>query len=244
LVKKNNGIYLCEEKIIMSVHYKKETSFLTAVDCIIFGFDGKDLKALLIKRGFDPEKDKWSLMGGFVKKDEAVDAAAVRILNDLTGLDDIYMEQVHCFGDVERDAAARVISITYFALIKIDSNDDDLLKKHNAKWFNINKIPPLVFDHKKMLVVAKERLRQKVANHPIGFELLPEKFTLLQLQNLYETIYEQKFDNGNFSRKILSLDILMKLKEKEKSGSKKGSFLFVFDEIKYKALDRVGMKMI
>jgi 8-oxo-dGTP diphosphatase len=228
----------------MSVHYKKETSFLTAVDCIIFGFDGKDLKALLIKRGFEPEKDKWSLMGGFVKKDEAVDAAAVRILNDLTGLDDIYMEQLHCFGDVDRDAAARVISISYFALIKIDSNDDELIKKHNAKWFNINKIPPLVFDHKKMLVVAKERLRQKVSNHPIGFELLPEKFTLLQLQNLYETIYEQKFDNGNFSRKILSLDILMKLKEKEKSGSKKGSFLFVFDEIKYKALDRVGIKII
>jgi 8-oxo-dGTP diphosphatase len=228
----------------MSVHYKKETSFLTAVDCIIFGFDGKDLKALLIKRGFEPEKDKWSLMGGFVKKEEAVDAAAVRILNDLTGLDDVYMEQLHCFGDVERDAAARVISISYFALIKIDSNDDELIKKHNAKWFNINKIPPLVFDHKKMLVVAKERLRQKVSNHPIGFELLPEKFTLLQLQNLYETIYEQKFDNGNFSRKILSLDILMKLKEKEKSGSKKGSFLFVFDEIKYKALDRVGIKII
>lgn len=228
----------------MSVHYKKETSFLTAVDCIIFGFDGKDLKALLIKRGFEPEKDKWSLMGGFVKKSEAVDAAAVRILNDLTGLDDVYMEQLHCFGDVDRDTAARVISITYFALIKIDSNDDDLLKKHQAKWFNINKIPPLVFDHKKMLIAAKERLRQKVANHPIGFELLPEKFTLLQLQNLYETIYEQKFDNGNFSRKILSLDILMKLKEKEKSGSKKGSFLFVFDEIKYKTLDRVGIKMI
>jgi 8-oxo-dGTP diphosphatase len=228
----------------MSVHYKKETSFLTAVDCIIFGFDGKDLKALLIKRGFEPEKDKWSLMGGFVKKDEAVDAAAVRILNDLTGLDDIYMEQLHCFGEVERDAAARVISITYFALIKIDSNDDELLKKHHAKWFDINKIPPLVFDHKKMLAVAKERLRQKVANHPIGFELLPKKFTLLQLQNLYETIYEQSFDNGNFSRKILSLDILMKLKEKEKTGSKKGSFLFVFDEKKYKALDRVGIKMI
>jgi 8-oxo-dGTP diphosphatase len=228
----------------MSVHYKKETSFLTAVDCIIFGFDGKDLKALLIKRGFEPEKDKWSLMGGFVKKDEAVDAAAVRILNDLTGLDDVYMEQLHCFGDVDRDTADRVISITYFALIKIDSNDDELLKKHHAKWFNINKIPPLVFDHKKMLVVAKERLRQKVSNHPIGFELLPEKFTLLQLQNLYETIYEQKFDNGNFSRKILSLDILMKLKEKEKGGSKKGSFLFIFDEKKYKALDRVGIKMI
>ena len=224
--------------------YKIHDRILIAVDCIIFGFDGRTLKALLIKRGFEPESGKWSLMGGFVKNDESVEAAAFRILEVLTGLTDIYLEQLFSFGEVERDPGGRVISIAYFALIKIDDYSAGLMREHNAKWFDIKRIPSMIFDHKKMIRMAKERLRQKVVSHPIGFELLPSKFTLPQLQNLYEAIYETDFDKRNFSRKILSLHILRKLDEKEKLFSKKGAYYYMFDHDKYKKLDQEGLKFI
>lgn len=224
--------------------YKVHDRMLIAVDCIIFGFDGKDLKALLIKRGFEPGFGKWSLMGGFIKTGESIDNGAARILEILTGLTDIYMEQLYCFGDVNRDPGGRVISIAYFALIKIDDYSDALMKEHNAKWFNMKHIPSMIFDHKKMILMAKDRLQEKVATHPIGFELLPEKFTLAQLQNLYEAVYEMSFDKRNFLRKILSLDILKKLDEKEKLLSRRGSFYYMFDYKKYKKLDQEGLKFI
>lgn len=224
--------------------YKVHDRMLIAVDCIIFGFDGKDLKVLLIKRGFEPEIGNWSLMGGFVTVEESAEDGAIRILKKLTGLTNIYMEQLFCFADVDRDPGGRVISVAYFALIKIDDYSEKLMKEHNAKWYNINSIPAMIFDHEKMILMAKERLRQKVATHPVGFELLPKKFTLSQLQNLYEAIYETSFDKRNFLRKILSLGILIKLNEKEKSLSKKGSFYYMFDYKKYKKLEQEGLKFI
>jgi 8-oxo-dGTP diphosphatase len=224
--------------------YKSHDRILVAVDCIIFGFDGSQLKALLIKRGFEPEKGKWSLMGGFVGKDESTDDAAARVLHQLTGLEHVYMEQIYCFSDVNRDPAGRVISIAYFALINIAEYSDQLLSDHEAKWFPLNKIPALIFDHKEMVNKAKSRLREKVANHPIGFELLPIKFTLPQLQNLYEAIYESPLDKRNFTRKILSLGILNKLAEKEKESSRKGAFYYIFDKNKYKRLHQEGVKFI
>lgn len=223
--------------------YKKYDRILIAVDCIIFGFDGKDLKVLLIKRGFEPGFGKWSLMGGFIATSESIDSGAARILKTLTGLTNIYMEQLYSFGEVDRDPGGRVVSIAYFALIKID-NSGALTKEYNAKWYNINSIPAMIFDHKKMIVMARERLMQKVATHPIGFELLPKKFTLSQLQNLYEAIYGVHFDKRNFLRKILSLGIFIKLNEKEKLLSKKGSFYFMFDFEKYKKLDQQEMRFI
>jgi len=226
------------------IQYKNHYRFLLAVDCIIFGFDGEQLKALCIKRAFEPEEGKWSLMGGFVNKEEDVDAAAQRVLNQLTGLTNVYMEQLHFFGSVDRDPGGRVVSIAYYALINIADYNEELMKTHNAKWFPLKKIPALIFDHKQMLLAAKERLQQKVANHPIGFALLPEKFTLQQLQALYEAIYESTFDKRNFTRKILSLDILRKLDEKEKASSRKGAFYYVFDEKKYKKLSTEGVKFI
>lgn len=216
--------------------YKQYDKFLLAVDCIIFGFDGEQLKALFIKRAFEPGLGKWSLMGGFVKHEEGVEEAAQRILNQLTGLSNIYMEQLSCFGEVDRDPGGRVVSIAYFALINITDYGDELMKEHNAKWFDLKKIPTLIFDHKKMVMLAKERLQQKVANHPIGFALLPYKFTLRQLQSLYEAIYETTIDKRNFTRKILDIGILNKLDEKEKESSKKGSFYYVFDEKKIPAV--------
>jgi 8-oxo-dGTP diphosphatase len=224
--------------------YKVHDRMLIAVDCILLGFDGKDLKALLVKRGFEPGSGAWSLMGGFVKKQESVETAAFRILEVLTGITNIYLEQLHSFGEVDRDPGGRVVSIAYFALIKIGDYSAELMKEHNAKWFDIQHIPKMIFDHKKMISLAKEHLRQKVANHPIGFELLPEKFTLPQLQNLYEAIYETTFDKRNFSRKILALHILKKLEEKEKLFSKRGAFYYMFDYNKYKKLEQEGLKFI
>lgn len=228
----------------MIAEYKKHDALLLAIDCIIFGFDGAHLKALLIKRGFEPEKGKWSLMGGFVNRNESVDAAAARILDLLTGLHDIYMEQLHCFGEVDRDPGGRVVSMAYYALIKIDDYSTDLMEEHQAQWFGMDQIPELVFDHKQMIEMARERLRQKVANYPIGFALLPHKFTLPQLQALYEAIYETELDKRNFTRKILSFEILQKLNEKEKETSRKGAFLYVFDSKKYKKLEKDGFKLV
>ncbi|RYF88135.1 MAG: NUDIX hydrolase, partial [Chitinophagaceae bacterium] len=149
------------------IQYRDYSRLLLAVDCIIFGFDGQRIKSLLIKRGFEPGLGKWSLMGGFVNTDESVDDAAKRVLKQLTGLDNIYMEQLHCYGDPGRDPGGRVVSIAYFALISINNDNDDLLKEHQAEWFSFDKFPPLIFDHYAMVMNAKDRLQQKVANHPI-----------------------------------------------------------------------------
>ena len=224
--------------------YKNHDRLLLAVDCIIFGFDGKRLQGLFIKRGFEPEKGKWSLMGGFVGEDEDVDDAASRVLKQLTSLTDIYIEQLHCFGDVKRDTAGRVISIAYFSLINIADYCEQLQDDHEARWFDLEKMPNLIFDHKQMVQKAKERLKDKVATHPIGFALLPEKFTLPQLQSLYEAIYEGPLDKRNFMRKILGLGILNKLDEKDKETSRKGAYYYVFDRDKYKRLEHEGMKFI
>jgi ADP-ribose pyrophosphatase YjhB (NUDIX family) len=224
--------------------YRNHEKILVAVDCIIFGFDGSQLKALLIKRGFEPEKGKWSLMGGFVSKNENADEAATRVLYQLTGMKNIYMEQLHAFSEIDRDSAGRVISISYFALINIANYSEQIQPEHEAKWFPIGKIPMLVFDHMKMVAKAKQLLRDKVANHPIGFELLPEKFTLPVLQSLYESIYETPLDKRNFAKKMLSLGVLQKLDEKEKKSSRKGAFYYVFDSVKYDKLRTNGVKLI
>lgn len=224
--------------------YKSHDRLLVAVDCIIFGFDGKELKALLIRRGFEPERGKWSLMGGFVNRDENVDDAAARVLSQLTGLKDIYMEQLYCFGDTSRDTAGRVVSVAYFALINIANYSEQITRDHEAAWFPLDRIPALIFDHQDMLQKAKQRLQEKVSNHPIGFELLPMKFTLPQLQSLYEAIYETSLDKRNFTKKILSLGILNKLNEKEKESSRKGAFYYVFDKVKYARMQVNGVKFI
>lgn len=214
--------------------YLNQTRFLTAVDCIIFGFDGEELKLLLIHRGFEPEKDKWSLMGGFVQSNESLDEAANRVLKQLTGLKGVYMEQLNAFGHPERDAVERTISVAYFALIDIHQYEKQLSDDYHPEWISLKKIPKLIFDHKEMVTMAKARLRYKAALHPILFELLPEKFTLPQLLSLYESVYEKQFDKRNFSRKVLSAGLLVKQKDKEKLSSKKGAFYFKLDKRKYK----------
>ena len=220
--------------------YKNEDIFLVAVDCIIFGFDLDGLKVMLIKRNFEPGKDQRSLMGGFLQEKESLDDAAKRILHELTGLKDIYLEQLYTYGDPARDPGARVLSAAFFAIIKsefLESRNDE----YDAKWYNIDAIPEVVFDHRIMIDKGIRRLRRRAVSEPIGFELLPKKFTILQLRRLYEAIYQEELDKRNFSKKIFAMDVLEKLDKKDKSGSKKGAFLYRFDIDKYKALKESGV---
>lgn len=219
-------------------YYQEHEKFHLALDCIIFGYDedGRELKVLLLKRNFQPAKGEWSLMGGFLKSEESVDHAAKRILNQLTGLSDVYMEQLYAFGEPDRDPGARIVSIAYFALIKINASDLELVKSYGATWMPISSLPQLIFDHSSMIQMALRKLQIRARTQPIGFELLPDKFTIPQLQGLYEAIYNKTLDKRNFRRKLLSMDLLEKLDEKEKESSRKGAWYYRFDKKKYEDL--------
>ena len=225
----------------MVKYYRNEDRQLIAVDCIIFGFDAGKLKLLLLKRNFEPEKGKWSLAGGFLKKEESLDESAERVLHELTGLHQVYLEQLTSYGLIDRDPGERVISIAYYALLNIQDYDLDLKRENEVCWCPLSEIPELIFDHKDMVGKALRRLKRKARIQPIGFELLPEKFTLPQLQLLYEAIYQKELDKRNFRKKILSMDLLDKLQEKDKSNSKKGAFLYCFNHAKYKQLVADGI---
>ena len=217
----------------MNNFYPHTARILVALDCIVFGFDGEDLKLLLIKRKFEPEKGKWSLMGGFLESTEDLEVATNRILYDLTGLKDIYFEEIQTFGKVNRDPVERTISICFFALINIHSHDQDSAKAQNACWIDLKNRPELIFDHNEMVDLALERLRYKAALHPIGFELLPENFTIPQLQKLYEAIYNVEMDRRNFSRKILSTNLLIDTGAKNENSTTKKAVLYKLDQEKY-----------
>lgn len=226
----------------MIYKYKHEDKILAAVDCIIFGFDpeSEELQLLLVKRDLEPEKGKWSLMGGFLRNDENIDQAASRVLHTLTGLENVYLDQLRVFSDVDRDPVERTISVAYFALINIKEHNDELIKKYSAKWFEISKMPKLIFDHDKMVEHAISQLRYLATVKPVGFELLPEKFTMRQLQRLYEGIFNEELDKRNFIKKIKSLNVLEQLDEKDKNSSRKGSFLYRFNKASYKKKTKEG----
>lgn len=215
--------------------YSHSTRLLVAIDCIIFGFDGEELKLLLIKRRFEPEKGKWSLMGGFVNEKEDLEVGAERILHELTGLHDIYVEQLQTFGKVNRDPVERTLSVVFFALINIHDHNAESVEVHNACWISLKQMPALIFDHEKMVQMALERLRYKAALHPIGFELLPEQFTIPQLQKLYEAIYDLKLDRRNFSRKILSTGLLLDTGEKNANSATKKAVMYRLDKERYES---------
>ena len=214
--------------------YKIQTKCLVALDSIIFGFDGEQLKLLLVKRGIEEEQNAWSLMGGWVQPEESLEEASNRILFELTNLKDIYLEQLHTFGNPMRDPVERTVSVAYFALINVEDYDNKISKNFEAQWFSMQELPNLLFDHSSMVDMAIQHLQYKASQHPIGFELLPEKFTIPQLQKLYEAIFGTELDKRNFSRKLLSTNLLIKLNEKQKGYSKKGAFFYKIDEDKYK----------
>ncbi len=209
--------------------YKEYTKMHVAVDCLIFGLEDGKLKLLLTQRSFEPEKGKWSLIGGFVRLDESAEDAASRVLKDLTGLDNVYLRQVGTFSKVDRDPGERVISIAYCALLGVDDCDHDGLKAYSARWFDINNLPELGFDHPEMVEIALKFIRANIPFSRIGRKLLPGLFTLSQLQKLYESILGCPIDKRNFRRKVLELDIIKKTEFIDKESSRRGAFLYKFD---------------
>jgi len=211
------------------------------VDCVVFGFDEAELKVLLIRRGLAPFKGKWALPGGFVRVEETVDEAARRELAEETGLNKVFLEQLYTFGTVKRDPRERVVSVAYYALVPLAEHPaTGATDASEAAWFPTRKTPPLAFDHAEILETALQRLRGKVRYEPIGFELLPEKFTLSQLQHLYEAVLEAELDKRNFRKKILSMGLLVPLKEQMRTGAHRPAQLFRFDAKKYEGLKKKG----
>jgi 8-oxo-dGTP diphosphatase len=224
----------------MSYSYVYARPALT-VDCVVFGVDDEDLKVVLIQRDLEPFSGKWSLPGGFVHVDETLDDAARRELEEEAGLSKVFLEQLYTFGDLNRDPRERVVTVAYYALVNIrDHRVHAATDARNAAWFPVLDTPTLAFDHRKILRVALDRLKGKVRYQPIGFELLPAKFTLSQLQHLYETILERELDKRNFRRKVLSMDFLEETDEIEQDVAHRAARLYRFNETKYRRLVKEG----
>ena len=220
--------------------YKYPRPALT-VDCVVFGFDETELKVLLIQRALEPFKGRWALPGGFVRVGETTDEAARRELAEETGLERIFLEQLYTFGAVNRDPRERIVSVAHYALVKLsDHRARAATDAAHAEWFPISKVPKLAFDHAEILATALERLKGKVRYQPIGFELLPPKFTLSQLQHLYEAILETELDKRNFRKKVLSFGLLVPLDETLMAGRHRPAQLFSFNAEKYEKLKRKG----
>jgi 8-oxo-dGTP diphosphatase len=212
------------------------------VDCVVFGFDDDELKVLLIQRGLEPFKGAWALPGGFVRVDETLDDAARRELAEETGLKSVFLEQLYTFGELKRDPRERVVSVAHYALVKLSSHKAKAATDAaEAEWFPISKLPKLAFDHADIAAMALARLQGKVRYEPIGFELLPPKFTLSQLQHLYEAILGTKLDKRNFRKKVLGFGLLIPLKETQMTGRHRPAQLFRFDADKYEKLKKRGI---
>ena len=217
----------------MQQYYSQHPRFYHAVDCIIFGFSGGELNLLLLKRKFAPGMGEWSLMGGFVEEGEHMNDAAKRVLAELTGLTNVFMKQVGSFGQVDRDPGERVISTAYYALININEYDRTLVEAHNAYWVKINELPTLLFDHKQMVDRARLVMKVQAAMQPISFNLLPELFTLTQLQTLYEAINGEPIDKRNFRKRVAEMNYIEKTGLIDKVTSRRGAALYKFNEAKY-----------
>jgi 8-oxo-dGTP diphosphatase len=224
----------------MAFTYEYARPALT-VDAVVFGLDDEDLKVLLIRRNLEPFKDRWALPGGFVRVEESLEEAVRRELREEAGVSEVFLEQLYTFGDVERDPRERVVTVAYYALVKLsDHRIKAATDARDAAWFAVSEATDLAFDHERILATALERLKNKVRYQPIGFELLPPQFTLSQLQRLYETILETPLDKRNFRKKILGMDFLVALDEVEKDVAHRAARLYRFDRKKYQRLQKRG----
>ncbi len=211
-------------------------------DCVIFGFDGTKLSVLLVKRGLEPYKGRWAFPGGFMNMDESAEEGALRELQEETGLKGAYIRQFHTFTAPERDPRERVITIAYYALVRMQEvvGGDDA---DDARWFTLDEVPQLAFDHDQILRKAQKALRQQIHFEPIGFELLPEAFTIKELQNLYEAILDVHFDRRNFYNKMKRLEMLDATNETVNPSKKKEAILFRFNKAKYNELKQKGFRL-
>ena len=218
----------------MEQFYNDHDRLLVSVDCIVFGFDEGELRVLMGKRKMDPGRGQWSLYGGFVGANESVNDAARRVLYALTGLKDLYMKQVGAYGDVDRDPGARVISISYYSMINVADYDQAQQQEHDVAWVNIEQLPEMYSDHRKMVLKARRMMQEKISHEPIGFNLLPELFTLSQLQQEYEAVNGEEVDKRNFRKRIKEMDFIEKTDQIDKLTSKRGAYLYRFNEKAYK----------
>lgn len=217
----------------MTQYYSQHSKFYVSVDCIVFGFDGSQLEVLIGKRQMDPGRGEWSLYGGFLGKDESLDDAAHRTLLELTGLDEMYMRQVGAFGEVDRDPGDRVISIAYCALINVNDYDDSLREKFGLEWVTLDKLPKLYSDHNIMIHNAVMQLRRRIYTRPLSFNLLPEMFTLTQLQHVFEAILGEPIDKRNFRKRIKQTDFVQQTDIIDHKSSRSGAMLYRFNKEKY-----------
>jgi len=214
-------------------YYKEHSKVWVSVDVIIFGFDENKLRVLIGRRQMDPGRGEWSLYGGFVGEQESLDDAASRTLQTLTGLNNLYMQQVGAFGSVDRDPGERVISVAYYALINVKDYDEKLRKNHGLEWVSLDALPMLYSDHNKMVTEAIKIMRQKVKTEPISFRLLPPLFTLTQLQRVYEAVLNEEVDKRNFRKRIKEIDYIEKTELMDRKSSKRGAFLYRFNRKAY-----------
>lgn len=211
------------------------------VDIVVFALDDADLQVMLIERDLEPFAGQWALPGGFVRVEETLEGAANRELREETGLHDLFLEQLFTFGDLERDPRERIVTVAYYALVNLAGHDVQAsTDARNAAWFPVTELPTLAFDHARIIDTALERLRGKVRYQPLGFELLPERFTLRQLQHLYEIVLGRELDKRNFRKKVLSMGILKETNEIEKDVAHRAARLFRFDQRAYQKLTRQG----
>ncbi len=227
----------------MSYSYEYPRAAL-AVDCVVFGLDVSDLKVLLIQRRIPPFQHAWALPGGFVRVDETLDVAARRELSEEAGVTDVYLEQLYTFGDIGRDPRERVVTVAYYALAKLsDHRIRAATDAMGVGWFALDDLPKLAFDHDSIVTAAHERLRGKVRYAPVGFELLPPRFSLTQLQRLYEIILGTELDKRNFRKKLLSMDLLVETDELEQGVRHRAARLYRFDRRKYDRLTKQGFEL-
>lgn len=215
-----------------------------AVDCVVFGLDETDLKVLLIQRRIPPFQHAWALPGGFVRLDETVEDAARRELQEEAGVTDVFLEQLYTFSSLGRDPRERVVTVAHYALAKLsDHRIRAATDAMGVGWFSLDDLPKLAFDHSDIVTAAHERLRGKVRYAPVGFELLPPRFSLTQLQRLYEIILGTELDKRNFRKKILSMDLLVETDEYEQGVRHRAARLYRFDRRKYDRLAKQGFEL-
>lgn len=217
----------------MTQYYREHSQYWVSVDCIVFGFDNNQLKLLIGRRQMDPGRGEWSLYGGFVRVNESLEDAANRVLHDLTGMRKIYMKQVGAFGAVDRDPGERVISVAYCALINVHDYDDKLREQYGLQWVDIDSLPRLYSDHNQMVKKAVMLLRHRIKTEPLSFNLLPDLFTLTQLQHVYEAILGGDIDKRNFRKRIKQIDFIEKTELIDKVTSKRGAALYRFNRKRY-----------
>lgn len=226
----------------MTQFYNEHSKVLVSVDCIIFGFNGSQLQLLIGKRQMDPGRGEWSLYGGFVGQNENLEDAANRVILDLTGMKGLYIRQVGAFGRIDRDPGERVISIAYCTLINVKDYDDSLRIRYGLEWVNLNELPKLYSDHNQMIQNAISQIRRRINNEPLSFKLLPELFTLTQLQHVFETVMGEEIDKRNFRKRIKDIDFIEKTELIDKISSKRGAALYRFNKKAYEQNQYFNLK--